>query len=258
MFTLSAGGYNTKHPMSFLMSRPNGLSTYLLLLVKVRAAFQIGENKVTVAPGSIILIAPNVPYQYYSLSGCYVDDWLHLSVPETEYFEKMGIPLHTPISLTNPGKFTLYIQQIVQEHHFTEEPFRVTNVDLLLRVLFNNLSLACRNPGCQQYTPYNTRLQDLRLAMQTEPYEKYNPEDIAASLGISSSYFQHLYKKYFGTAFQTDLIHLRLEYAKDLICNTNLTIDRITEMCGYSSEVHFYRQFKKYTGMTPAKYRNHS
>lgn len=41
----------------------------------------------------------------------------------------------------------------------------------------------------------------------------------------------------------------------ELLDHTDLTIEQLTELCGYRSEVHFYRQFKAVTGCTPAQYR---
>ena len=48
---------------------------------------------------------------------------------------------------------------------------------------------------------------------------------------------------------------MRIEYAKELIISTNLPLEHIAYSCGYSNEVHFYRQFLSKTGMTPGDYR---
>lgn len=258
MFEVSAGGCNTRHPISFLMSRPHGLKEYLMLLVKTRAVFTICDREFAVEPNSILLIEPDTPYRYYSLKGNYVDDWLHFTCTDSTFFEQSGILLHMPVPVENPDRFTNYLEQIMVEYRYASERFGGENVDLLMQVLFHNLADACAKSGeIRDYNPYHARLQNLRLTMQAEPYKKYMPKDIADSFAISTSYFQHLYKDYFAVPFQTDLIHMRLDYAKDLIRNTNLTMERIVEMCGYGNEVHFYRQFKKYTGVTPATYRNH-
>ena len=81
------------------------------------------------------------------------------------------------------------------------------------------------------------------------------PEELAAQINVSSSYFQHLYKDFFGIPFKTDLIDMRINHARDLILNTTLTFEQIALMSGYSNETHFYRQFKTKTGMTPKEYR---
>lgn len=253
MFSIIAGGTNARHNASFFMSRPKGLPSYVLLFVKVRAEFTIGGQSFNIAPNSALFIEKNTPYQYRSTGGDYTDDWLHFSCPDEELEYLADIPRNCPVPISNPAKFTLYIGQLVWENSYTPESFRAENVDMLFRVLLNAVRLSLLEKKNERaYSPYLSRLQGLRLTILAQPYQEYSPAQIASSLGISPSYFQHLYTELFGISFRSDLIGLRIEYARDLICNTNLTMEKIAEMCGYHNEVHFYRQFKKYAGMTPA------
>jgi len=50
---------------------------------------------------------------------------------------------------------------------------------------------------------------------------------------------------------------MRIDYAKDLLETTDLPMEVIAENCGYNNDMHFYRQFKENTNMTPAHYRKH-
>ena len=77
----------------------------------------------------------------------------------------------------------------------------------------------------------------------------------AESMSISVSYFQHLYKDFFGISYQKDVIDMRIEYAKRMVKSTDNKIELIAKLCGYSNEIHFYRQFKEITGMTPKQYK---
>lgn len=104
------------------------------------------------------------------------------------------------------------------------------------------------------YNPYIARLQGLRLSMQSQPYQNFTVREMAEHLGVSASYFQYLYKEYFGIPFKTDLIHIRVDYAKSLMLNTDLKQEQVARLSGYNSEIHFYRQFKKETGMTPGEF----
>lgn len=253
MFSIITGGINARHNSSFFMSRPNGIAEYLLLFVKSRADFTIAGDHCVIPPNSALFIRKNTPYQYRSVAGEYCDDWLHFSCTEADWDRFTELPFHAPIPVSNPAKFTLYIQQLLWENQYTPEHFRQDNVNMLFQVLLNTARLALwENTMHQPSFPYQTRLQNLRLTILAQPYKDYSPARIAASMGISASYFQHLYTEFFGISFRADLIGLRIEYARDLIVNTNLTMEKIAEMCGYNSEVHFYRQFKKHAGMTPA------
>lgn len=253
MFLIATGGTNAHHSASFFMSRPMGLKNHVLLFVKSKAEFTIADATFLVPPNSVLFVRRETPYQYRSAGGDYTDDWLHFSCADGAFEGLWDIPFHSPVPISNPAKFSFYIQQLLWENTYTPESFRQENVDLLFQVLLNTVRLSIlENKNRQIYSPYRTRLQNLRLTILAEPYKEYSPAQLAASLGISPSYFQHLYTELFGISFRADLIGLRIEYARDLIANTNLTMEKIAEMCGYNSEVHFYRQFKKYTGMTPA------
>lgn len=253
MFFVITGGINARHSASFFMSRPRGLPNHVLLFVKVRSEFVIGGKSFAVAPNSALFILKNTPYQYRSAGGDYADDWLHFSCTDADFEALSAIPKNCPIPISNPAKFTLYIGQLLWENSYTPEGFKAENVDMLFRVLWNTVRLSLlESKNERAYSPYLSRLRSLRLTILAQPYKEYSPEQISSALGISPSYFQHLYTQLFGISFRADLIGLRIEYARDLIVNTNLTMEKIAEMCGYHSEVHFYRQFKKYTGMTPA------
>lgn len=259
MFTASSGGYNAIHPEPYFMSRPSGLDCRLLLLIKSRARFLIRDAEILVSPNSALLIDRSVPYQYYSCGSDYVDDWLHFDCTDAQFPQHFPLNFHQPIPLDNPVKISLYLQQILWEMNYTSEHYRAENMDLLMRVLFNNLCLAQQeknNP--RQYNPYHAKLQNLRLAIQSESYKNFIPEEIAGSMGISTSYFQHLYKEFFHVPFKTDLINMRVEYAKNLILNTNLKMEQIARNSGYGNEIHFYRQFRQKTGMTPREFQRKS
>lgn len=257
MYTVSGGGYNTLHSSSFMMFRPFGLADYLLLITKSRTKYTLGNNHFTAEPDHAVLIDRNTPYRYYNPDGNYSDDWLHFDCAHDGTFKKNCIICNEPIPIGNPSRFTIYIQQILWENNYAEKTYRSDNVDMTVRVLLNNLAAASKDRDTpRQYSPYYSRLQELRLSLQANPAKKYSVENLAKSLGVSPSYFQYLYSTFLGISFQADLISMRIGHAKTLIHSTNLTFDQIAEICGYSSEVHFYRQFRQKTGMTPKTYRD--
>ena len=46
-----------------------------------------------------------------------------------------------------------------------------------------------------------------------------------------------------------------MSHAKLLLSSTKIPVSAISEQCGYNNDVHFMRQFKNYTGLTPTEYR---
>lgn len=255
MYSVSSGGCHSRHPLDYSMFRPKGLPHYLLLIVKCPALFRIGAEEVRTEHSCAMLIRPNVPYQYRSISGEYTDDWLHFDCDVPDFPERTGLLFHRPIPIGSAVEFTLYIQQIMWEKNYAATDFRDENIDMLMRVLVNNLVQAVRKKDSPlPYNPYIARLQNLRLSMQSQPYRNFTAREMAEALDVSPSYFQYLYKSFFGIPFKTDLINIRMDYARGLILNTDLKLERVAQLCGYNSEIHFYRQFREKTGMTPREY----
>ena len=72
---------------------------------------------------------------------------------------------------------------------------------------------------------------------------------------ISGKVGQLLYRQTFGITCINDVIESKIKLACDLLSSTNDTVSSIAAKCGYESDVHFMRQFKKMTGCTPSEYR---
>lgn len=237
------------------MSRPNGLYCYLFLIIRCPAYVQIGDERFTVKAGSAVLISPNIPYEYAALEGEYRNDWLYVESSEADFADRYGMLLNRPIPLDNSTQYTQYVQHIVWERSYGSEEYRRDNISMLFQVMLNKLIQERENSSKQrEYNPYGTMLQELRLYMQNTPNRNFTPGELAARLKVSPSYFQALYKAFFGVPFKADLIQMRVEYAQDLILETDLPMNQIGELSGYSNEIHFYRQFKAKTGMTPREY----
>lgn len=78
---------------------------------------------------------------------------------------------------------------------------------------------------------------------------------LAEECKISEVYFRKLFKQRFGISPRQFIIDLRIQKAKQLLCEGTQKIWAIAESCGFSSAYHFCRVFKERTGMTPHDYR---
>ena len=76
--------------------------------------------------------------------------------------------------------------------------------------------------------------------------------NISREIGISYGHLSCLFKESFGITFVSYLNRLRVEKAKDLIRNNDLPLKQIRENVGFATEQHFFKQFKKHAGLTPA------
>ena len=237
------------------MTRPNGLYCYLFLIIRCPAYVRIGKARFEVDADTAVIIAPNIPYEYAALEGEYRNDWLYFESSDAAFAEKYGQLMNQPVPLSDGLPFLQYVQHIVWEWSYGSDTYKKDNVSMLFRVMLNKLLQEKEQyQGRKEYNPYASVLREVRLRMQSRPESHFTPAQLAEELKVSPSYFQFLYKEFFGIPFRTDLIRMRVEYARELILETELPMNQIAELSGYSNEIHFYRQFKAKTGMTPREY----
>lgn len=103
--------------------------------------------------------------------------------------------------------------------------------------------------------PYITQIYELHDSICEEPQIEWKAGNEAERLGISQSYFQHIYRKLLDVSFNSDVIAARLSLAERLLADSNLTVGEISEKCGYSEQSYFMKLFKRKKGMTALEYR---
>ncbi|WP_340028211.1 AraC family transcriptional regulator [Paenibacillus sp. FSL H7-0940] len=82
-------------------------------------------------------------------------------------------------------------------------------------------------------------------------------EQIISSFGISPGYGLQVFRKVYGRSPRAYLSSLKLQEAKVLIEQPELSLGEIAWKLGYTHLSHFSRQFKRWTGQSPLQYRNH-
>ena len=80
-------------------------------------------------------------------------------------------------------------------------------------------------------------------------------ESVADFLGSSQSHLTRIFKERFDCTIVQYIDNLRMEKAREALCETNEKIGSIIAQCGFTSESNFIRKFKKLHGITPMQYR---
>lgn len=79
--------------------------------------------------------------------------------------------------------------------------------------------------------------------------------EIAAAAYLSEFHFARLFKKITGLTPHAYLAGLRIEKARRLLADSDLSIVEVGAMVGYASQSHFTKVFREATGMTPRAFR---
>jgi AraC family transcriptional activator of pobA len=79
--------------------------------------------------------------------------------------------------------------------------------------------------------------------------------ELADRLYVSRDYLRHLFRDYGGMSPMQHIIRARVEKAKDLLTDPELTVGQVAARSGFESPYYFSRFFKKETGVSPSQYR---
>ena len=86
--------------------------------------------------------------------------------------------------------------------------------------------------------------------------EKIYIDDIADSLGISTTYLSRLFKQDTGVTFQEFVNQVRVARAAELLAYTDMSLNDIAVYVHFPSQSYFGKVFKQYRNITPKGYRD--
>lgn len=80
--------------------------------------------------------------------------------------------------------------------------------------------------------------------------------EMANHLHMNYSYLSSYFKQRTGENLTTYINRIRVEQAKKLLLDLNLSVSEVSAMTGFSEHNYFSKVFKKLTGFTPLEFRN--
>lgn len=80
--------------------------------------------------------------------------------------------------------------------------------------------------------------------------------DVVKEIGSNRTYVSNYINRTYHCSFSDYMNNLRIEYAKQLLASSssNTKLSLIADESGFANEQSFYRNFKKFVGMTPAEW----
>lgn len=112
----------------------------------------------------------------------------------------------------------------------------------------------------KEYSIFSTLHPSLNKALTfiaNNPEQEINLEILSEAAHVSPSHLSFLFRSNFGISFKVIISRLRVELIKDYFMNhPQKSITESALDTGFGDLSHFEKIFKKYTGMTPKKYKS--
>lgn len=249
----------------------------LLYVSEGIAATEMNNNYYLLHEGDMIFLAPGVYHQnevvsekasFIGIHFCYLDDFEILTEDDMVVNESNVIEHRFTQEATSSPFAALSIEPVYKP--------TTTCIQLLRNLVheFNN-----RAPGyeliCKGYmlqilslllrTQFTKRLEDTSVHsisirkiihdIQHHPEHIWNNKELARRMNVHEDYMAKLFKTYVGMKPSDYIAMTRHHQARQLLRESNLSIEKIGEKVGYTDPHYFSRIFRKQEGISPREYR---
>lgn len=252
----SCGVYRLTHQPVMPTLRAKGRRDYQLLYICAgKALFCFEEEQVEIPAGRMVLYRPGERQQYYY----YAKDapevyWVHFSGYEApQILDKIGFSDRHVLLCGMSFHYPELFRQIILELQLKRPCFE----ELLCTYLQQILAMIRRNQLEISADKYRN-LEDMEATVHyfNEFYmQDISVEEYAAGQHMSVSWFIRSFKQYMGLTPMQYITSIRINKAKELLKNTNCSIQEVSTLSGYENPLYFSRIFRKYTGFSPSRYR---
>ncbi|MDG0814485.1 AraC family transcriptional regulator [Cohnella rhizosphaerae] len=234
-----------------------------------RGSFFIGEETVTVEPGTLMLFPPYEPHIAMAEDeGCrfafaYFSESLFL--PEDRYllrpfaraatWSEPEWRSHRPSPSERPDTLFAAMLAEYETKPSAYGPF-LRSAMLTLAVWLYRAQEA--RYGRREWRERSDALERLRPALEAVAArfrEPFGLREAAEALALSESRTRHLFVEGVGKRFKEYLTFVRVQEAKRLLATSGLSVTDVYLACGFQSAAPFYRSFRQLVGLNPQQYR---
>lgn len=113
----------------------------------------------------------------------------------------------------------------------------------------------CRLVNKHSQKNYSLLIQKVITQIESDISSDLSLNNLSKIFEVNPSYLSTLFKKETGSTLTDYVNKHRIERAKELLVSNNMQIQHIAQRCGMLDVNYFTKTFKKYTDLTPKKYR---
>lgn len=124
------------------------------------------------------------------------------------------------------------------------------------RFIAINYHTPTAEPGKQTQRLTHRQMQRIREFVEANLETDIRLEMMAGICGRSTEYFVRVFKATAGVSPYQYVLNLRIERAKALLGVEGASIADVALQCGFSHQEHLTRMFRRFTGVTPGRYRS--
>jgi len=252
---------NDNHPTGYHFDWDHGRVLHEYQLVYITRGGGEFESKSSgkkkVKAGDIIMLFPGVWHRYKpDKKTGWEEHWVSYNGDLPNRFVERGF-FNSEHPLLDPGynalMYDLYreiLSAMQSEPIGYQQLISALTIEILARL---RTAVLAKNAGGKDVEAIITRARRI-LVHQTD--KAVDMKALASQLNISYSWFRRMFRHYSGMPPRKFHQQIRINKAKELLTNRNLSVKNISHKLGFESEYYFMVLFKKITKKTPSQWRN--
>ena len=99
------------------------------------------------------------------------------------------------------------------------------------------------------------KLSQVIQMMEGNIEDPMSPADLAEEVGMSTRQLERLFRRYLNRSPKRYYMELRLQKARNLLMQTDMSVINVALACGFSSPSHFSKCYRAFYGRTPYRER---
>lgn len=234
------------------------LNNYLIIYTKSGQGLLKYRNKEYLMQRNQIVLINCMEYQYYRAFSAepWEFKWIHFNgLASKEYFDLINDNQLNIIKSNDSVEIDECFNKIY-ELSGTNDVITDTKICMILVNLITILvSKKLQPENDDKFQKYKTDIDKVKEFIQNNYSGKININDFIELVHLSRYHFLRIFKKYTGSSPYEYLTNYRMSKSKVLLKESEMNVNEIAFMVGYTSTNIFIRDFKKYVGNTPLKYR---
>lgn len=176
--------------------------------------------------------------------------FIFLTAKSTSFDRRHGMELGADGYLSKPCTVEQFLSAIATrfKQHSGESVCHVSPSSLCAAKCHSKHEFPTAFPEC-------TQLANVFQYIEANYHRAITLTDIAQAVGYSPAYLTDLVRRQTGQTVHAWLVTRRMQAARLLLMETQLSVNEIARTTGYSSECNFFRQFRQIHGMSPKVWR---
>jgi len=255
-YFINCCGYMKATGIDFFLKRRR-CDFYLIYLINGIGHYKMEIGTLSVDAGNIIIYRPWEEQDYYYLGNENAElYWIHFTGSHAEdLLSSLFEPKQRIYRVGINAEFIEIFESIIHESQIKKPGYHQVCIGLFIQLLslFSRKISLLEN---EDKISKSMHIENIIKIMHKE-YQQNHPIEYYAEIANLSVYqFIRNFKKVTKLSPAKYIEKIRILKAKELLVDTDLTINEISDLIGYNDPFYFSRVFKKETNTTPTLFRN--